>query len=59
MNVSDKYTIVELKLKVLYIVDYLIHDELYTKEHAAKGLKKLVDYLDEMNQSLSCNNLND
>ncbi|KMK76331.1 hypothetical protein [Alkalihalobacillus pseudalcaliphilus] len=53
MDVNDKYTIVELKLKVLNILDYLIHDELYTKVHAAKGLKKLVDYLDDMDQGLS------
>jgi hypothetical protein len=43
----EKKTIVELKLRLLRVVNSLMYDDCYTKEHAVNALKDVIKRLDK------------
>jgi hypothetical protein len=43
----EKETIVELKLRLLRVVNSLMYDDCYTKEHAVNALKDVIRRLDK------------
>ncbi|MDE5412720.1 hypothetical protein [Alkalihalobacterium chitinilyticum] len=51
-NISDKWGIVEVKLKCIRLLSFLEYDEIYTKEHAANEMRKIIELLDEMDEEL-------
>lgn len=50
MDLFDKWEIVELKVMCMRVLVYLMDDEVYTKGHAAKDMRRIVDFLDFMEQ---------
>lgn len=47
MNILEKEAIVELKLRLLRVVNSLMYDDCYTKEHAVNALKDVIRRLDK------------
>ncbi|MBA2869967.1 hypothetical protein HNQ85_000225 [Anoxybacillus calidus] len=47
MKTLEKETIVELKLRLLRVVNSLMYDDCYTKEHAVNALKDVIRRLDK------------
>lgn len=47
MKTLEKETIVELKLRLLRVVNSLMYDDCYTKEHAVNALKDVIKHLDK------------
>jgi hypothetical protein len=43
----EKEVIVELKLRLLRVVNSLMYDDCYTKEHAVNALKDVIRRLDK------------
>jgi hypothetical protein len=53
MRIYYKSEIVAVKLKCLRLLGFLEYDEIYTKKHAAKEMRKIIKLLDEMEEELS------
>jgi hypothetical protein len=47
LKTLEKETIVELKLRLLRVVNSLMYDDCYTKEHAINALKDVIKRLDK------------
>lgn len=52
MELSDKWYIVEMKLKCIKMLSFLENDEIYTKKDAAKEIREIIKLLDEMEEEL-------
>ena len=52
MRLYNKWEIVEVKLECIKLLCFLEHDEIYSKKHAAKEMRKIINLLDEMDRSL-------
>lgn len=53
MNLLDKYSVVELKLKILSVLIAMEEDKNCSKEELIIELKHVVELVDDMDQSLS------
>jgi hypothetical protein len=53
MDLFKTWEVVELKAICMRVLVYLVDDPVYTKEHAARDMKKIIHMLDDWELNIS------